>query len=58
MSKLSLTKPQKLEDCEEWIVYIVKEGLFTGIAGRGNSPKEATRAAQAKIEKGEGEIKD
>jgi uncharacterized protein with PhoU and TrkA domain len=23
MSKLSLTKPQKLEDCEEWIVYIV-----------------------------------
>ena len=48
MSNLTLTKPVKYEDAERWIVYIVgKDGLLTGEAGMGNSPKEATENAQA-----------
>lgn len=51
MSNLTLTKPVKYEDVERWIVYIVgKDGLLTGEAGSGNSPKEATENAKAKIE--------
>ncbi|KKL56816.1 hypothetical protein LCGC14_1301620 [marine sediment metagenome] len=58
MSELTLSKPTKFENVERYTVYIVKSGLLTGVAGEGNTPQEATRNAQGKIEKGEGELKE
>jgi len=53
MSEYSLTEPQKFEDCERYIVYIVKNGLLTGVAGEGSTPQKATEQAKMKIEAGE-----
>ncbi len=51
MNNLTLSKPVKFETVERWIVYIIdQDGLATGDAGKGGSPKEATENAQAKIE--------
>jgi hypothetical protein len=51
MSKLSVSKPEKFEDVDKWIVYILDENnCYTGVHGMGNTPQEAQR--------GEGEIKD
>lgn len=48
----SLTGPIeiKYEDVEEWRVYIAKYGLVTGDSGKGNTPQEATKNAQDKID--------
>lgn len=51
MRTLTLTKPVKFENIELWIVYIIgKDGSLTGQQETANTPEEATKKAQAKIE--------
>lgn len=50
MNTFTLTEPVKYKGVEKWIVYIFENGLLTGEAGMGNSPEDATKNAQAKIE--------
>lgn len=54
MNDLTLREPVKFDNVdgsETWFVYIVGEdGLLTGEVGTGNSVKEATENAQAKID--------
>lgn len=56
MSELYLMRPKKFEDSEKWIVYVIKDGLSTGISAVGNTPEEATQKAQVKIDQGKGEL--
>lgn len=55
MSEYTLSEPQKYEGVEKYEVYIVKSGLLTGVAGVGNTPQEAIKNAQDKIDAGKAE---